>query len=140
MKRNFLLLSAFFLSSCALDNYQLNSQCPVAYGREFSVRFEYGSAELNENAVRELTAIAAEAKEKNASVCFLGKLSYRGVPSSQALGAIDRVKETAAIFLRQGVSPDKLFIGLYPQKGQFGFKNPQTAGDEKHLLNILIGN
>ena len=54
--------------------------------------------------------------------------------------AIDRAKATAAIFLQKGVKPDKIFIGFSPQKGKFGFENPQTAGDEDHLLNILIGN
>lgn len=139
MKRLFLLLSAFFLNSCAADDFQVNALCPISSGHEISVQFEYDSAELNELAVRKLTEIARETRENGDRVCFLGELSYRGVPAFQAKGAVDRMKSVAEIFLREGVAPSKLYAGITPGNPQVGFAEDQTAAQEKHMLNIFIG-
>ena len=139
MKRNFLLLGIFFLSACASDDFPLNSDCPVSYGQLVDVQFEYGSAELNEKAVQQMKEIAKEARENDSFVCFLGRLSYRGVPSFQATGALDRVKNTAAIFLKEGVEPANIYIGMKAENPKTGFSNPQTAAQEEHILNILVG-
>lgn len=139
MKRNFLLLCAFFLTSCASDTFRQNSSCPISGGKHISVQFEYNSAELNEDAVKRLKEIAQEVRRENKFVCFLGKLSYRGVPSNQALGAVDRARNTAAIFLKEGVKPRKIYIGISAEDPQIGFKNPQTAADEEHTLDLLVG-
>ena len=100
MKRNFLLLGVFFLMSCSSDVFQDNAGCPVKQGQQITVEFEYNSAELNEKAVQELKKIAQKVRKKGAIVCFLGRLAYQGVPSGQALGAMDRVRNTAAFFLQ----------------------------------------
>ena len=139
MKRTFLLLSAFFLNSCAADEFQANARCPIRSGHEISVQFEYGSAELNEKAVQKITEIAREVLKKDDFVCFLGGVSYRGVPALKAKGAIDRVKSTAAIFLREGVAPSKIYIGITPENPQIGFSEAQTAAQENYTLNIFIG-
>ena len=139
MKRNFLLLSAFFLSSCVSDAFQMNASCPITSGKQVSVLFEYDSAELNEKAVKQLKNIAREAQRKNQFVCFLGRLSYQGVPSNQALGAVDRARNVAAIFLEEGVKPTKIYIGISAENPRIGLSKPQTAADEEHVLNLLIG-
>ena len=139
MKRNFLLSCAFFLSSCASDEFAVNAHCPISFGREISVRFEYGSAELNEAAVLKLKEIARNAREKNDYVCFLGKLSYRGAPSVQALGAVDRVKSTTAVFLNERVDPTKIYVGISAGMPRIGFSEPQTMAREDHYLSIRIG-
>ena len=139
MKRTFLLLSAFFLSSCVSDRFQTNARCPIRSGREISIQFEYGSAELNEPADRKLTEIARETRKNGDFVCFLGEVSYRGVPAFQARGAVDRMKSVAEIFLREGVAPSKLYAGITPGNPQVGFAEDQTAAQEKHMLNIFIG-
>ena len=140
MKRNFLLLCVFFLTSCTASDFSDNSACPLRSGRKVIVQFEYDSAELNEKAVRKLESIAKEVKEKNQYVCFWGRLSYQGVPSGQALGAIDRARNTEAIFLKEGVDPAKMYIGISADEPRIGFSKPQKAADERHILDLLIGN
>jgi len=140
MKRNFLLLSAFFLSSCVSETFQSNTACPIKSGQQISVSFEYGSAELNKEAVQKIKKIAERVKEKDLYVCFLGRLSYQGVPSNQALGAVDRARNTAAIFLKEGVEPTKIYIGMSAETPRIGFSKPQMAADEEHMLDLLIGN
>lgn len=138
MKRNFLLLCVFFLCSCASADFKANSPCPFDQGRHVSVLFEYGSAELNEKAVKQLQDVAREVRRDNSFVCFLGRLSYHGTPSGQALGAIDRIKNTSAVFIKEGVDPTKLYIGMNAEDPQIGLSQPQTAADEKHVLDLLI--
>ncbi len=138
MKRNFLLLSVFFLISCTSDVFQDNAGCPIKQGRQITLEFEYNSAELNEKAVSKLKKIARKARERSSFVCFLGRLAYQGVPSGQALGAMDRVKNTAAIFLKEGVNPAQIYIGMAPENPRIGFSKPQNAEEEKHTLNLLI--
>ena len=140
MKRNFLLLCAFFLMSCSSDAFQSNTSCPIASGKQISVQFEYGSAELNEKSVKQLEKIAQEAYQENQFVCFLGRLSYQGVPSNQALGSVDRAKNVAAIFLKEGVKPTKIYMGITAENQRIGLSKPQRATDEDHVLDLLIGN
>ena len=140
MKRNFLLLCAFFLSSCASEAFQNNTSCPISGGKQISVLFEYGSAELNEESVKQLKKIAQEAYQENQFVCFLGRLSYQGVPSNQALGSVDRAKNVAAIFLKEGVKPTKIYMGMSAENPRIGLSSPLRATDEEHVLNILVGN
>lgn len=139
MKRKFLLLSAFFLSSCSAGSFQTDAGCPIEQGKQTTVLFEYGSAELNEKAVQKLKKIAQDAQINGHFVCFLGRLSYQGVPAGQALGAIDRIKNTAAIFLAEGVDPTKIYIGISAERPRIGFSKPQTAADEEHTLDLWIG-
>ena len=139
MKRNFLLLSAFFLTSCHSDDFRTNTGCPVENGKQVSVLFEYGSAELNEKAVTQIKKIAQNVKKDNQYVCFLGRLSYQGVPSYQALGAIDRIKNTVAVFLNEGVEPTRIYMGFAAENARIGFSEPQNAGQEEHKLDLLIG-
>ena len=140
MKRNFLLLCVFFLCSCSSDSFQNNTGCPVKSGQTVTVSFEYGSAELNEKAVQQVKEIAQNVKENNQYVCFLGRLSYQGVPAYQAVGAIDRAKNTAALFLKEGVDPTRIYIGILAEKARIGLSKPLRAVDEEHVLNVLIGN
>ena len=139
MKRNFLLLSAFFLSACASNDFRLNSGCPVSGGKKVSVLFEFGSAQLNEKAIAQIKEIARDVKENDDYVCFMGRLSYRGVPAYQAEGALFRIKSTAALFLSEGVKPERLYVGIGPQTPRIGLQEPQTAADEEHKLELLIG-
>ena len=140
MKRFFLILSSFFLCSCVSDDFFMDSGCPVLGKKEVSVLFEYGSAQLNEKAVEQIKEIARDVKERGDYVCFLGRLSYQGVPSGQALGAVDRARNVAAIFLKEGVKPTRIYIGIAPEKPKVGFSKPQTAADEDHTMKLLIGN
>ena len=64
MKRNFLILSAFFLCSCSSDVFYENTGCPVSGGKEISVLFEFDSALLNEKAVAEIKETAREVKNE----------------------------------------------------------------------------
>lgn len=140
MKRKFLLPAAFFLSSCVSSGFYGDTGCPAGdQGRRLTVLFEYGSAELNETAVRRLEEAAGEAVQNGDFVCLMGRLSYRGSASDQALGALDRAKNTAAIFLQEGVDLKKIYIGIAPQQAQTGFSEPLSAAEEKHVLEILIG-
>lgn len=108
MKRKFLLLTAFFLNSCVSAGFHNDTGCPAGnQGQRLTVLFEYGSAELNEAAVRRLEEAAVQARENGDFVCLLGRLSYRGSASDQALGALDRAKNTAAVFLQEGVDLKK---------------------------------
>lgn len=140
MKRKFLLLTAFFLNSCVSAGFHNDTGCPAGnQGQRLTVLFEYGSAELNEAAVRRLEEAAVQARENGDFVCLLGRLSYRGSASDQALGALDRSKNTAAVFLQEGVDLKKIYIGMAPQQEQIGFSQPLSADEEKHVLEILIG-
>ena len=139
MKRNFLLLSAFFLCSCASDDFYPNSGCPVSGGKHISVLFEFGSAQMNEKAIYQIKKIAREAKENDDYICFMGRLSYQGVPAYQAEGALFRIKSTAALFLREGVRSERLYLGIGPQTPRIGLQQPQTAAEEEHKLDLLIG-
>ena len=140
MKRKFLLLTAFFLNSCVSTTFHNDTGCPAGdQGQRLTVLFEYGSAELNEAAVRQLVEAAVQAREYGEYVCLLGRLSYRGSASDQALGALDRAKNTAAIFLQEGVDLKKIYIGMAPQQEQTGLSAPLSADEEQHVLEILIG-
>ena len=139
MKRNFLLLCAFFLTSCSSAPFYENTGCPVENGKQISVLFEYGSAELNETAVQQIKKIAQNVKKDNQYVCFLGRLSYQGGASYQALGAIDRIRNTAAVFLSEGVDPMQIYMGIASETPRIGFSEPQTANQEEHKLDLLIG-
>lgn len=139
MKRNFLILSAFFLCSCSSDVFYENTGCPVSGGKEISVLFEFDSALLNEKAVAEIKETAREVKENDDYICFMGMLSYQGVSAYQAEGALLRIKNTAALFLSEGVKPERLYIGMGAQTPRIGLQKPQTAAEEEHTLNLLIG-
>lgn len=139
MKRKFLLLIAFFLLSCSSAPFYANTGCPLKDGKRISVLFEYNSAELNETAVMQIKKIARNVKKENHYVCFLGRLSYRDVPSVQASGAMDRIRNTAAVFLNEGVSPKQIYVGIAADNPEIGFAEPQTAAEEKHKLDLLIG-
>lgn len=139
MKRNFLLLSAFFLCSCASDDFRLNSGCPVVSGKKISVLFEFGSAEMNEKAIGQIKKIAENVRKNDDYVCFMGRLNYQGVPAYQAEGALFRIKNTAALFLKEGLKPEKLYIGIGAQTPRIGLQQPQTAAAEEHKLELLIG-
>ena len=60
----------------------------------------------------------------------MGRLSYRGVPAYQAEGALFRIKSTAALFLSEGVKPERLYVGIGPQTPRIGLQEPQTAADD----------
>ncbi len=140
MKRTFLLLCAFFLNSCVFSEFQTNSGCPIRFqGQHFSILFEYGSAELNETAVRQIQEAAVAARENRDFVCLLGRLSYQGPASDQALGALDRAKNTAAIFIQEGIRPEQMYVGMTPQNDNVGFTQPLSAKEETHTLEVLIG-
>lgn len=140
MKRKFLLLTVFFLSACVSAGFHNDTGCPAGdRGQRLTVLFEYGSAELNEAAVRRLEEAAVQARENGDFVCLLGRLSYGGSASDQALGALDRAKNTAAIFLQEGVDLKKIYIGMAPQREQIGLSQPLSADEETHVLEVLIG-
>lgn len=140
MKRVFLIFSAFFLTSCVSSEFRSDTNCPInSGGTSYSVLFEYGSAEMNENATEQLRKIAGSAKNNNDFVCLLGRLSYSGSASDQALGALDRAKSVAKVFLQEGVDLRKIYIGMAPQQAQTGLSQPLNAKEEKHTLEILIG-
>ena len=125
--------------SCSSVPFHANTGCPVKNGKRFSVLFEYGSAELNETAVQQIKKIAKDVKKENLYVCFLGRLSYQDVPSDQALGAMDRIRNTAAVFLNEGVTPKQIYVGIAADNPEIGFAEPQTAAEEKHQLDVLLG-
>lgn len=139
MKRNFLLFCVFFLNACSYNSFKTVSGCPVRQGQITTVSFEYGSAELNENAVRELEELAQYADRKDLYVCLWGRLSYHGASSMQSLGAIDRIKNTAAIFLKEGVYPERIFMGISAQNDRIGLDTPLTAKQEEHTIDIMVG-
>lgn len=140
MKRKFLLLCAFFLNSCVSPHFYSDTGCPIdEQGQRLTVLFEYGSAELNEKAVRRLQEAAEQAQNNRDFVCLLGRLSYQGSSSDQSLGALDRAKNVAAIFLQEGIDPQKIYIGIAPQKEKNPFLQPLSATEEQHVLEIWLG-
>ena len=139
MKRLFLISALIFLNACASADVADGTGCPVLSGRRFSVLFDYGSSDLSETAVRRLEEAAAAARENGDYVCLLGRLEYRGVPAEQGLEALDRAKNVGEIFLQEGVSPEKIYVGIKAQEALTGFSAPQTAADERHVLEIVVG-
>lgn len=140
MKRKFLLLAAFFLNSCVQTDFHDYTGCPIRHQKQrLTLLFEYGSAELNEPAVRRLKRIASDVRKNDDFICLSGRLSYHGAAADQALGALDRARNAAAVFLQEGVDLKKIYIGMAPQQKQIGLSQPLSAVEEKHTLEILIG-
>lgn len=139
MKRLFLIFVLIFLNACVSADVTEGTGCPASSGRRFSVLFDYGSVELSDSAIRQLEEAAEQARESGDYVCLLGRLEYRGVPAEQGLEALDRAKNVGEIFLQEGVRPEQIYIGFKAQDALTGFSSPQTAADERHVLEIVIG-
>ena len=139
MKRLFLIFVLIFLNACVSADVTEGTGCPASSGRRFSVLFDYGSVELSDSAIRQLEEAAEQARESGDYVCLLGRLEYRGVPAEQGLEALDRAKNVGEIFLQEGVRPEQIYIGFKAQDARTGFSSPQTAADERHVLEIVIG-
>ena len=139
MKRLFLISALIFLNACAGADFAADTGCPAVSGRRFSVLFDDCSSDLSDDAVRRLEEAAAEARENGDYVCLLGRLEYRGVPADQGLDALDRAKSVGEIFLQEGVPLNRIYIGMTAQDDLTGFSAPQTAADERHVLEIVVG-
>lgn len=126
--------NGIFLNSCVSTTFHNDTGCPAGdQGQRLTVLFEYGSAELNEAAVRQLEEAAVQARENGDYVCLLGRLSYRGSASDQALGALDRAKNTAAIFLQEGVDLKKSISVWLPSRNKRGF--PRLCPPTKNSMS-----